>query len=108
MLINSENFRQTRYLKDKYLTENKVLITSENFSQTADRTVIVNGQSYQVSDEKSLVTRFNKNNRVARVTVYGQEMKPGLNPVVKEAISHITSSDGNVKSVKINKIVINK
>ena len=108
VLIASENFSQTRYLKDKYMTENKVLITSENFSQTADSAVIVNGQSYHVSDKKSLVTRFNKKNRVARVTVYGQEMKPGLNPVVKEAISHITSNDGNVKSVKINKIVINK
>lgn len=107
-LLQGTNDRQTCYLKDKYLTENKVLITSENFSQTADGTVVVNGQSYQVSDKKSLVTRFDKNNRVARVTVYGQEMKPGLNPVVKEAISHMTSSDGNVKSVKINKIVINK
>ena len=107
-LLQGTNNRQTCYLKDKYMTENKVLITSENFSQTADGTVVVNGQSYQVSDKKSLVTRFDKNNRVARVTVYGQEMKPGLNPVVKEAISHMTSSDGNVKSVKINKIVINK
>lgn len=107
-LLRGINDRQTRYLKDKYMTENKVLITSENFSQTADNAVIVNGQSYQVPDKKSLVTRFNKKNRVARVTVYGQEMKPGLNPVVKEAISHMTSSDGNVKSVKINKIVINK
>lgn len=108
VLIASENFRQTRYLKDKYMTENKVLITSENFSQTADSTVVVNGRSYQGPDKKSLVTRLTKKNRVARVTVYGQEMKPGLNPVVKEAISHMTSSDGNVKSVKINKIVINK
>lgn len=107
-LLQGTNDKQTCYLKDKYMTENRVLITSENFSQTADGAVVVNGQSYQVSDKKSLVTRFNKKNKVARVTVYGQEMKPGLNPVVKEAISHMTSSDGNVKSVKINKIVINK
>ena len=107
-LLQGTNDRQTCYLKDKYMTENKVLIASENFSQTADGTVIVNGQSYQVSDKKGLVTRLTKKNKVARVTVYGQEMKPGLNPVVKEAISHITSNDGNVKSVKINKIVINK
>lgn len=107
-LLQGTDDWQTYYLKDKYMTENKVLITSENFSQTADSAVVVNGQSYQVSDKKNLVTRFNKKNKVARVTVYGQEMKPGLNPVVKEAISYMTSSDGNVKSVKINKIVINK
>lgn len=107
-LLQGTNDRQTCYLKDRYITENKVLITSKNFSQTADDAVIVNGQSYQVSDKKSLVTRFDKKNRVAKVTVYGQEMKPGLNPVVKEAIGHMTNSDGNVKSVKINKIVINK
>lgn len=64
--------------------------------------------TFAYKKKSSLVTRFNKKNRGARVTVYGQEMKPGLNPVVKEAISHMTSSDGNVKSVKINKIVINK
>lgn len=57
-LLQGTNDRQTYYLKDKYMTENKVLITSENLSQTADGTVVVNGQSYQVSDKRRTFLLF--------------------------------------------------